>query len=85
MANNEFDAKPPVELNTLNSGDKGLTKISFADVMEKPKDPLMEAFEKNQAAILQATARIADIHQRAAQHHPEGLAGFLRNHEAQYA
>ena len=84
MANNEFDAKPPVELSALNSGDK-TPKLNFAEVMEGHKDPLMEAFIKNEAAIKLASAKIEDIYQRAAQHHPEGLAGFLKAHEAAYA
>ncbi|MDR3612264.1 MAG: hypothetical protein P4L53_01785 [Candidatus Obscuribacterales bacterium] len=85
MANNEFDATPRVEQNALTSGDHNVSKINFSEVMEGHKDPLTEALFKNEAAIKLASAKIEDIYKRAAQVHPDGLAGFLKNHEASYA
>ena len=84
---NELDNNR-VEANACKIGDQTVGKVTFAfaEVMEgRHKDPLMEALFKNEVAINLASARVEDIYKRAAQVHPEGLTGFLRNHETQYA
>jgi hypothetical protein len=85
MANNEFEVHNRVEANATKTGDQTVGKFNFAEVMEGHKDPLMEALNKNEAAIKLVSASIEDIYKRAAQHHPEGLQGFLKAHEAAYA
>lgn len=88
MANEKFDAAQKVEHNALTGSDNNVSRISFGDVMNQPKDSLTDAFEKNNAAVALAAAKVAAIQERVAAYFGNDKNGhkeFLANHEAYYS
>ena len=86
MANQKFESGHNNEKMAMNTGDQGVSKINFSEIMQP--DSLHDAVRQSDAAVAQATLRLASIQDRIKQHFGDDQDGhnkFMEVHNQYYA